>query len=166
MDRRYLREVTNSFYRCAADIKSQTHAGWTLIKARYDDVHDVSFVSVTQQFNTTTSMGRLTLNVLLSFAQFERVENLYSKLPRGAPARLLAMDSARTGAQRGSYRRAPSNAGCRPSTLGARPRASMAAGLAGTTVIQTRPASAQSTRDVMISAKRSPAIGNDLLLKS
>lgn len=36
------------------------------------DGHDVSFVSVTQQFNTTTSMGRLTLNMLLSFAQFER----------------------------------------------------------------------------------------------
>lgn len=36
------------------------------------DTHNVSFVSVTQQFNTTTSMGRLTLNVLLSFAQFER----------------------------------------------------------------------------------------------
>lgn len=36
------------------------------------DAHDVSFVSVTQHFNTTTSMGRLTLNVLLSFAQFER----------------------------------------------------------------------------------------------
>ena len=36
------------------------------------DRHDVSFVSVTQAFNTTTSMGRLTLNVLLSFAQFER----------------------------------------------------------------------------------------------
>jgi len=34
--------------------------------------HQVSFVSVTQAFNTTTSMGRLTLNVLLSFAQFER----------------------------------------------------------------------------------------------
>jgi len=34
--------------------------------------HHVSFVSVTQQFNTTTSMGRLTLNILLSFAQFER----------------------------------------------------------------------------------------------
>ena len=34
--------------------------------------HGVSFVSVTQQFNTTTSMGRLTLNILLSFAQFER----------------------------------------------------------------------------------------------
>jgi site-specific DNA recombinase len=36
------------------------------------DRHEVSFVAVTQQFNTTTSMGRLTLNVLLSFAQFER----------------------------------------------------------------------------------------------
>src|SRR3954447_4230024 len=36
------------------------------------DAHDVSFVSITQSFNTTTSMGRLTLNVLLSFAQFER----------------------------------------------------------------------------------------------
>ena len=36
------------------------------------DAHDASFVSVTQQFNTTTSMGRLTLNMLLSFAQFER----------------------------------------------------------------------------------------------
>jgi DNA invertase Pin-like site-specific DNA recombinase len=36
------------------------------------DSKEVSFVSVTQQFNTTTSMGRLTLNILLSFAQFER----------------------------------------------------------------------------------------------
>jgi len=36
------------------------------------DKHNVSFVAVTQQFNTSTSMGRLTLNVLLSFAQFER----------------------------------------------------------------------------------------------
>ena len=36
------------------------------------DQHSVSFVSVTQHFNTTSSMGRLTLNVLLSFAQFER----------------------------------------------------------------------------------------------
>jgi site-specific DNA recombinase len=36
------------------------------------DKYDVSFVSVTQQFNTTHSMGRLTLNILLSFAQFER----------------------------------------------------------------------------------------------
>ena len=37
--------------------------------------HCVSFVSVTQQFNTSTSMGRLMLNVLLSFAQFERVHH-------------------------------------------------------------------------------------------
>ncbi len=36
------------------------------------DANNVSFVSITQQFNTTTSMGRLTLNMLLSFAQFER----------------------------------------------------------------------------------------------
>ncbi|GGG39212.1 hypothetical protein GCM10010964_28480 [Caldovatus sediminis] len=36
------------------------------------DQHEVTFVSVTQSFNTTTSMGRLTLNILLSFAQFER----------------------------------------------------------------------------------------------
>lgn len=36
------------------------------------DKHSVSFVSVTQNFNTKTSMGRLTLNILLSFAQFER----------------------------------------------------------------------------------------------
>jgi site-specific DNA recombinase len=107
----------------SAYIKSQVHAGWTLIRSRYDDggysggstdrpnlqrllddvrahkidvivvykvdrltrsladfvklvelfdAYSVSFVSVTQQFNTTTSMGRLTLNVLLSFAQFER----------------------------------------------------------------------------------------------
>src|SRR6202049_4374304 len=43
--------------------------------AKLVDVFDrrgVSFVSITQQFNTTTSMGRLTLNVLLSFSQFER----------------------------------------------------------------------------------------------
>jgi site-specific DNA recombinase len=107
----------------SAYIKSQAHAGWTLVRSRYDDggysggstdrpdlqrllddirsrridvivvykvdrltrsladfaklvelfdAHGVSFVSVTQRFNTTTSMGRLTLNVLLSFAQFER----------------------------------------------------------------------------------------------
>src|SRR5436190_17274235 len=36
------------------------------------DANSISFVAVTQQFNTTTSMGRLTLNILLSFAQFER----------------------------------------------------------------------------------------------
>ena len=106
-----------------AHIRSQAHAGWTLLGAKYDDggfsgghtdrpalqrlledvrsgkidvivvykvdrltrsladfaklvelfdEHNMSFVSVTQQFNTTTSMGRLILNVLLSFAQFER----------------------------------------------------------------------------------------------
>src|SRR5205085_12303677 len=36
------------------------------------DRNQVTFISITQSFNTTTSMGRLTLNVLLSFAQFER----------------------------------------------------------------------------------------------
>ena len=36
------------------------------------DRNNVTFVSVTQSFNTTSSMGRLTLNILLSFAQFER----------------------------------------------------------------------------------------------
>jgi DNA invertase Pin-like site-specific DNA recombinase len=39
------------------------------------DEHEVSFISVTQAFNTTTSMGRLTLNMLLSFAQFERIRD-------------------------------------------------------------------------------------------
>src|SRR6202166_4717106 len=93
----------------SAYIKSQAHAGWTLIRSRYDDggysggstdrpdlqkllddirarridvivVYKVDrltrsladFAKLVQQFNTTTSMGRLTLNVLLSFAQFER----------------------------------------------------------------------------------------------
>jgi site-specific DNA recombinase len=47
------------------------------------DAYGVSFVSVTQSFNTTTSMGRLTLNVLLSFAQFEReVTGEDGKTPR------------------------------------------------------------------------------------
>ena len=47
----------------------------SLLDSRLMDLFDqrsVSFVSVTQQFNTTTSLGRLTLNILLSFAQFER----------------------------------------------------------------------------------------------
>jgi len=39
---------------------------------QFFDEHQVTFVSVTQHFNTNTSMGRLTLNILLSFAQFER----------------------------------------------------------------------------------------------
>ncbi len=46
-------------------------ADFAKIIERFDE-NGVSFVSVTQQFNTTSSMGRLTLNVLLSFAQFER----------------------------------------------------------------------------------------------
>jgi hypothetical protein len=45
------------------------------------NAHDVSFVSVTQQFNTTTSMGRLTLNMLLSFAQFCAAPGLRCKFP-------------------------------------------------------------------------------------
>jgi site-specific DNA recombinase len=48
------------------------------------DRHEVSFVAVTQQFNTTTSMSRLTLNMLLSFAQFEREvtgERIRDKIP-------------------------------------------------------------------------------------
>jgi DNA invertase Pin-like site-specific DNA recombinase len=48
------------------------------------DAHQASFVSVTQAFNTTTNMGRLTLNVLLSFAQFEREvtgERIRDRLP-------------------------------------------------------------------------------------
>jgi site-specific DNA recombinase len=49
------------------------------------DEHGVSFVSVTQQFNTTSSMGRLTLNVLLSFAQFERPGNSDRRVGRLRP---------------------------------------------------------------------------------
>ena len=52
------------------------------------DAANCSFVSVTQAFNTSTSMGRLTLNVLLSFAQFERevtAERIRDKI--GAPSR-------------------------------------------------------------------------------
>ena len=53
------------------DRLTRSLADFAKIIERFDS-HKVSFVSVTQQFNTTTSMGRLTLNVLLSFAQFER----------------------------------------------------------------------------------------------
>jgi hypothetical protein len=56
------------------------------------DQHDVSFVSVTQQFNTTTSMGRLTLNVLLSFAQFGIVFDHFFH-DRAADQRLLGRRS-------------------------------------------------------------------------
>ncbi|WP_435626294.1 recombinase family protein [Candidatus Ferrigenium straubiae] len=53
------------------DRLTRSLADFAKIVERFD-VRGVSFVSVTQQFNTTSSMGRLTLNVLLSFAQFER----------------------------------------------------------------------------------------------
>jgi len=53
------------------DRLSRSLLDFSRIIALFDE-HQVSFVSVTQQFNTTTSMGRLTLNILLSFAQFER----------------------------------------------------------------------------------------------
>ena len=52
------------------------------------DARGASFVSLTQQFNTTTSMGRLTLNILLSFAQFEREvigERIRDKKFRSSP---------------------------------------------------------------------------------
>ena len=53
------------------DRLSRSLADFAKIVDRLDEV-DASFVSVTQSFNTATSMGRLTLNMLLSFAQFER----------------------------------------------------------------------------------------------
>ncbi len=53
------------------DRLSRSLADFAQLMQTFDE-HNVSFVSVTQQFNTTTSMGRLTLNMLLSFAQFER----------------------------------------------------------------------------------------------
>ena len=77
------------------------------------DRHAVSFVSVTQQFNTTTSMGRLTLNMLLSFAQFEREvtgERIRDKIAAskkkgmwmgGLPAAWLRRQGPEAGRQRG-----------------------------------------------------------------
>ena len=53
------------------DRLSRALTGFARLIERFDQ-QGISFVSVTQQFNTSTSMGRLTLNVLLSFAQFER----------------------------------------------------------------------------------------------
>jgi site-specific DNA recombinase len=58
------------------------------------DAHRVSFVSVTQQFNTTTSMGRLTLNVLLSFAQFEREVTSEPSATRSLPPSARVSGSA------------------------------------------------------------------------
>ena len=53
------------------DRLSRSLLDFTRLMAAFER-HKVSFVSVTQEFNTTTSLGRLTLNILLSFAQFER----------------------------------------------------------------------------------------------
>ena len=79
MDRPALRELTKAIQAKKIDIvviyKVDRLTRSLADFARMVDLFDqsgVSFVSVTQHFNTTTSMGRLTLNVLLSFAQFER----------------------------------------------------------------------------------------------
>ena len=79
MERRALQRLLDDI--CAGDVDvvvvykvdrlTRSLADFAKIVETFDN-HNVSFVSVTQQFNTTTSMGRLTLNVLLSFAQFER----------------------------------------------------------------------------------------------
>src|SRR6516165_7881615 len=63
------------------------------------DAHGVSFVSVTQSFNTSSSMGRLTLNVLLSFAQFER-ELIGERARRRCFARALARARRRAASAR------------------------------------------------------------------
>ena len=80
------------------------------------DAKGVSFVSVTQQFNTTTSMGRLTLNVLLSFAQFERevtAERIRDKIAAskkkgmwmGGPCRRSVLTSGTSGSSSMKRRR-------------------------------------------------------------
>ena len=156
-----------------AYIRSQAHAGWTLLRAKYDDggfsggntdrpalqrllddvqagkvdvivvykvdrltrsladfaklvelfdQHNVSFVSVTQQFNTTTSMGRLTLNVLLSFAQFEREVTSERIRDKIAASKRKGLGSAawRRSAMTPRIERSPSTrprpSGCAPSS--------------------------------------------------
>jgi len=79
MERPGLKELLQDIDRGAVDVVvvykvdrlSRSLHDFAQIMQRFDE-QEVSFVSVTQQFNTTTSMGRLTLNMLLSFAQFER----------------------------------------------------------------------------------------------
>jgi site-specific DNA recombinase len=79
MDRPALKRLLNDIEAKLVDVVvvykvdrlSRSLLDFTRIMETFDR-HGVSFVSVTQQFNTTTSMGRLMLNVLLSFAQFER----------------------------------------------------------------------------------------------
>jgi site-specific DNA recombinase len=67
----YPREAFDTVVICKVDrlTRSLTDFAWMV---ELFDAKDVSFVVVTPQFNTTTSMGRLTLNVLPSFGQFER----------------------------------------------------------------------------------------------
>jgi DNA invertase Pin-like site-specific DNA recombinase len=79
MDRPGLERLMADIDACRIDVVvvykvdrlTRSLADFAKIVERFD-ARGVSFVSVTQAFNTTTSMGRLTLNVLLSFAQFER----------------------------------------------------------------------------------------------
>lgn len=72
---RLLRDITNGKIDCVVVYKvdrlSRSLMDFSRIMETFEK-HNVSFVSVTQHFNTTHSMGRLTLNILLSFAQFER----------------------------------------------------------------------------------------------
>lgn len=72
---RLLKDIKSGLINCVVVYKVDRLSRSLLDFAQMVDVFDkyeVSFVSVTQQFNTNSSMGRLTLNVLLSFAQFER----------------------------------------------------------------------------------------------
>ncbi|MDR3719101.1 MAG: recombinase family protein [Bryobacteraceae bacterium] len=73
--KRLLQDVRDGLVDCVMVYKVDRLTRSLLDFARIIDVldkHGTSFVSVTQQFNTTSSLGRLTLNILLSFAQFER----------------------------------------------------------------------------------------------
>lgn len=72
---RLLAEIRRGAVECVVVYKVDRLSRSLIDFARIIDIferHNVSFVSVTQQFNTTNSLGRLTLNILLSFAQFER----------------------------------------------------------------------------------------------
>jgi DNA invertase Pin-like site-specific DNA recombinase len=98
------------------------------------DAQGVSFVSVTQQFNTTSSMGRLTLNVLLSFAQFEREvtgERIRDKIAAskkkgmwmgGQPDRRVPRDQAVPASAAGDSATEPSGERHRQPRLDRRPR--------------------------------------------
>jgi len=86
------------------------------------DARSASFVSVTQQFNTTTSMGRLTLNVLLSFAQFEREvigERIRDKIA-ASKQKGMWMGGRAAAWVSGRRPQAQRQAGCRRSGIGCR----------------------------------------------